>query len=620
MMHLHSQDVASDGGINQDAVAKLFGRSTEEPWAVFFREVFQNSNDARLSKSAPFDFVASTTYMPDSAKALVRASVNAVIQLPAWRGLLEFLQKSSSPCLVIADRKTTGLTGGIDPKKDSTNSNFSNFFYKLGRDNSRDSGGGAFGFGRNVFFQSSRANSIFVYSRFKTDTGMTTRFMGMAAGSHYFDQTQKTGRHWWGESHQELPVAPFEGAAADALAETFGISKHLGDDTGTAVMILDPDHHDLVELIKTLRTCAEIYAWPHLVALSDQSGPGCRFEFFANDEQLEDLDPTSPSSPIHSHYVAATAPTDAIKKVMDISLANSLSHETREKLSLPSEHKLLGRLSYLTLPTALAVEPPETYINCGLPSGSSIALYRDAKIIVKYLKVQAPDEQLTVRGTFEVAPTYFTTFRQAENLTHDEWEHGRLGLGRGLANPVKIALDKIVDVFAPTGIASTDTGGSQGGDVLLADKIGKFIDGLTGGGLFIENPQPGGGGGGGGGRVSRPKLVINKSKIVEVLDTEAFADFSFELQNPSGSMGYTAVFDALVGTGDGGSESKSDKPAGTLDPKVVWVRVGDNQALPNGLDLDGLPDSTIITVRVSYPRNSRVRIGSSVSQRTQAGQ
>ena len=53
---LHSQEVSGDGSINQDAVEKLFDKNSSGPWGEFFREVFQNSNDARLSKNETFKF------------------------------------------------------------------------------------------------------------------------------------------------------------------------------------------------------------------------------------------------------------------------------------------------------------------------------------------------------------------------------------------------------------------------------------------------------------------------------------------------------------------------------------------------------------------------------------
>ena len=54
--YLHSQEVSGDGSINQDAVEKLFDKNTSGPWGEFFREVFQNSNDARVSKNETFRF------------------------------------------------------------------------------------------------------------------------------------------------------------------------------------------------------------------------------------------------------------------------------------------------------------------------------------------------------------------------------------------------------------------------------------------------------------------------------------------------------------------------------------------------------------------------------------
>ena len=607
--------MSPDGAINQDAVTKLFGKGAEEPWAVFFREVFQNSNDARNSQHESIEFIVSTGELPSKAVSLIRGSVTGLDRIPAWQGLTQYLDAAHHPTLLIADKGTSGLNGGTNPSLDRENSNFNNFFYKLGRDKDRDSGGGAYGFGRNVFFQVSETKSIFVYTRFLVDGVLSSRFMGMAAGDHYFDgKANYTGRHWWGEYGDSTPIIPLSNRVADDMAEIFAMKEVLGDGTGTAILVLGPEHEDLEVLVETLRACAEIYAWPHLLPHQESGVASCIFTFSVGGLALDPIEPASQTSPVHLHYLAHLATGESLTKVVDIKLERNLSATTVDKFRLSNQHLDLGRLTYMQLPKDVVEPTSDLYLNCGLPDGSSIALFRDAKIIVKYLQIQSTEPLLLIRGTFEASAIHSSTFRSSENLTHDEWDHRRLNLQRGHTNPVKVALDKIMDTFSPANQTIAAPNGDFKGDLILSDRIGAFLIGLTGGGAFVSPGSTGAAArrpsrsGTGKVRGSRPMLELVGRKLISADLDEAKAEFVFILTKQDDINSGRIRFQPSTTLGDGMVQKKSDQPVGIIQPSVFQVSTKRGAVLGQTLELSGLGSGDEVKVTVCYPRNSWVKL------------
>lgn len=620
MMRLHSQVMPPDGGINQEAIKKLFG-SSSNPWSVFFREVFQNSNDARIANDSPFEFIMEVGHLPASALTLIKPIIQKVEKFPAWKGLSDYVSRGDHRTLVVVDRNTSGLDGGLRLSEDKIRSNFADFFFRLGRDTSRDSGGGAFGFGRNVFFQTSTTNSIFVYTRFKNGSGTGSRFMGMSAGTHYHDGSQNlTGRHWWGAQDEELPIAPFTGVQADDLADTFGIKTVLGDATGTAIVVLGPATDDIDSLALKLRTCAEIYAWPHLLPINDSGEPSCEFTFISNGKLLEGINPRDSESPVNGYFLSALGTEGNLTQVLDIKLERNLGAKTVELLKLPKEHKQLGRLTYVSLPSAILAPVEELYIECGLPEKSSIALYRDAKIVVKYLPIQNMDPQLRINGFFQVDPAYFRTFRDAENLTHDTWDHDLLGIAPGNTNPVKIALARISDHFSPNTESGNTQLGQNGGDAYVSDQVGKFLEGVFGGGSFLPPLDPPSGRGRGGGGGARRPVLEPLSRAIKSANAElAIGTFVFSCLQKVKSDDFTCNIKALTALGNGDVESQKDSPNGLPAPEVKTISTSDGLQLENGFNFNQIGLESIIEVTVEFPRDSRVQLAIEISKVNQDG-
>ena len=153
-LEFHSQVTSPDGGFNIEGWAKLVQGG--QPWATFFREVFQNSNDARISPQTPINFTVDLSEISNEAKMAILAPLQDKSDQAASLGLNELATADAVNMLVVADSHTLGLSGGTNPQTNREPSRFSQFFFDLGRKEGSSDSGGSFGFGRNVLFRLAR--------------------------------------------------------------------------------------------------------------------------------------------------------------------------------------------------------------------------------------------------------------------------------------------------------------------------------------------------------------------------------------------------------------------------------------------------------------------------------
>ena len=219
-------------------------------------------------------------------------------------------------------------------------------------------------------------------------------------------------------------------------------------------------------------------------------------------------------------------------------------------------------------------------------------------------------------GYFEVDPVYFSTFREAENLTHDTWDSNLLGLSPGSTNPVKLSLGKIEDHFSPSSDME-GLGSRQGsGDAYVSDQVGKFLEGVLGGGAFLPplDPPTGGGGGGGGGGPKRPSLVPVSRAVVSAKPDRATGEFRFKCSKREDSELFICEIRVHTALGNGELESRKDAPIGSVVPEILTIEDSAGLNLGNGFNFCEVDDGSEICVTVSYPRNSRVQVVVEVSK------
>lgn len=566
-LHVFSQVVPVDGGVNQDAVSKLLAREASNPWPVFFKEVFQNSNDARLKLDGQFSFLVETKPLGQAAVDFLHsAQLDDGVEISYLSPYLSQISPNSTS-LFVTDKGTTGLGGGLDPRNAGESSKFCNFFYKYGREQGSSHDGGAFGFGRNVFFSASTASTIFVYTKFQEFGVEKSRLMGMTANKHFAAAGKNyTGRHWWANSKSESGTyMPFEGSMADSIAEKFGFPKFESGETGTSVMVVSPATESPSSLARDLQICALIYAWPHF--LSEPGRKPTRFEFTSFGQDLAGFEEDLSDTPLGIHAATFLG----LVNENDSSPITVSSVHQRLKDSHPLLTRAVGSLNY----EKFAYVPSEDAINqelqtMGFPSSSSIALMRSPRIVVKYLDVGDKFSPTRTMGSFVVSPEWDPVFREAENLTHDEWEPGRLGLPKGAANPVIQVLKNIPALFSPQQERSKS---EISGNALLADEIASLLSSASigGSGPMIPDDRGGaghvpGGGSPPGGKPRSIKFSEVSRGLVKAEGNRVQGYFDFAVK---GTLAKDEHFSARVFVVNAaGKEDPEDAPLGTVSPII----------------------------------------------------
>jgi hypothetical protein len=576
-MKVFSNELAADGGINQDAVSKLLAKDASNPWPTFFREVFQNSNDARLSSQQTFTFQVETKKIGESAaKKILEAHLDNAVPLSALSVNLPSLKHSDS-CLMVSDFGTTGLGGTTDPRTADENSKFSNFFFKFGRESDQTHDGGAFGFGRNVLFSASLASTIFVYTRFVDGDQVRSRFMGMTANSHFkHDNKNFTGRHWWCDGKDATGAyKPFQNGDADEIAAAFGFPVFPVGETGTSVMVLMPgDDPDL--LVAKLQLSALIHAWPHF--LDEPNRKRANFVFSSFGELLSPLSPLDTDSPLRPFAMTFLDLVSDLEKSPQIT-CSSIHPMLQEKYSDGVDlTRAMGAILSASFPVTSSTKISDQLIEAGLPSISSIAVMRSPRIVVRYLSIGESNAQVRNFGCFIAHLEWDPVFREAENLTHDEWEPSRLNLPKGAANPIRQTLDKIPELYISE---SRKLAGLGSGNAAIGDEIGELLKSpVIGGPVGDPEPELGGGGGGGGGG-GRGQRIILRSKLLEGEEgNRVSVTYAFEMLGLDAITESEISADPFVMTPAG---REVEAPKGVRPPETTLIKIDEVGTSPRYL-------------------------------------
>lgn len=605
--------VSETMGVTGGALSDLFTNVVEsssvlDRWTVFLRETLQNSNDQRLDNGDAVRFGLHYQTLSGLGFETLQRMLNQ--DAPhALAGDIVFPEGLDSiPLLVVVDSMTVGLNGDTDPQVASDDSNFCNFFFFSGQLESRHTGGGSFGIGRNVLFSASRYRTIVVYSETVVNGSLEKRFMAMAAGKSFrHDAKQFTGRHWWGIEDKARPggVLPVIGDQAEILAKQFGLHSHLNGSTGTAIGVVAPLFEEPQVEMESLRDAIIINAWPHLLHEKGKQA-SLAIHLSVNGKPIDLGDVRDPNSPVKG-FVTAYLRDESVSKVSTQVISFHGNNDHFKDFSVAKEKKTIGEIAWVKNIEQEALS--QKYLSMGLVKGSSVALMRSPKIIVRYLSVDEQNDGSVIRATFEVNPNYEEVFRKSENVLHDEWQPKRLKLAKGLSNPVSQAIEKIEKAFAR---AKSALGGpSEVGDepTQIANELGKLMVGM---GVTGGTSGGGGTGGGGGGRGGKgPRLVFqpeSNPRIVSVDGSICEGEFIFRVKgNPSEQK---VMFKPVVKVWLGDSV-ENDPPMGSIVPEVKSLTVfseGEESKSIEGnyLKASDVKNQDLVKVRVSYSNDVQV--------------
>ncbi|MGY1858079.1 hypothetical protein [Modestobacter sp. SYSU DS0290] len=239
-----------------------------DPLTVFVRETAQNSWDARLPGVETVYRLELTTVAPTHRPTWERLlTPPAAVQ--EHLGVGRAVRTPNLRLLSVVDRATKGLGGPTradqltDGRRD-----WISFVLNVGEKRDTAFGGGTYGYGKAVLYRLSRVGAILVYTRTTDESGaLTSRLIGIALGRSFDNRGRVdaesrpfTGRHWWGDV-QDDHVEPLVGDAADDVARALGLAPFDVSESGTTLVVIDPDLDDFEDTDHAAGHLAETIAW-----------------------------------------------------------------------------------------------------------------------------------------------------------------------------------------------------------------------------------------------------------------------------------------------------------------------------------------------------------------------
>ncbi|WP_163560518.1 hypothetical protein [Halomonas sp. NO4] len=442
-MELYSEPFASTGNIAGEGFGNLLGRPMLGMVQTVMRESIQNSIDAARLGSGPSVLIRIRTLDQEELAAL---RDDVLTQFPeereSRRKLETCLAGSSVRVMEICDFNTTGLGGPLsaDIPAGSESPDFVNFVRNVGVPRDTDQGGGTYGYGKTVLYSMSGCATILLDTMTSHRGLKERRFIGCHLGDAFDgkmpDGTRRrfTGRYWWGDCRQAGSVDPVRGDSAVELAGRLGLPQRDEADSGTSVMILDPQFDDdeddqaiCDDLVETLLW----NFWPRMIASTlDERRLNVTIEIEGRTHPV----PRPEDFPPLDLYASA------LEQIRH-------SPEQAEAIRCGKPKANLGRLAFSK---GLRGERwgPATRENSSVPAqNAAIALMRPVELVVRYIEgTHFPDDRYEWAGVFVCSdePAVEHAYARAEPPAHDDWLYENLPKGND-KTWVKVGLERLRD-------------------------------------------------------------------------------------------------------------------------------------------------------------------------------
>ncbi|MFC4067008.1 hypothetical protein [Actinoplanes subglobosus] len=320
--------------------------------------------------------------------------------------------------MTISDRGTKGLGGPTraDVARGDEPRDWVSFVLNVGDPPDTRRGGGTYGYGKGVLYQISRAGTVIVHTRTMTASGPESRFIGICLGEsmELADPQGRgrpyTGRHWWGDVGVEH-VEPLVGVRATEVAESLGLPAFTGDDTGTDVVIVEPDFGDESDE-ETAQYLADAIAWNLWPIMLERRGM-VRLVPRVRNRGVDIAVPMPEKTRGLRTFVAAYGRLEG--------------EDNAEILMCGSPRKALGRLA-LERQLIPPYEPPPAAQDLGITTAPHhVCLMRAPELVVKYHPGPEPaGSNLAYAGVFRAFDEMDRTYAAAEPPTHDDWVFAQL--------------------------------------------------------------------------------------------------------------------------------------------------------------------------------------------------
>ncbi|ODU04062.1 MAG: hypothetical protein ABS81_11820 [Pseudonocardia sp. SCN 72-86] len=290
------------------------------------------------------------------------------------------------------------------------------FVLNVGEKRDTEYGGGTYGYGKAVLYRLSKVGTILVYTRTEEPgVGLESRLIGIAMRSSFDGREQPTdaprpftGRHWWGDVQQNH-VEPLRGGEADNIARSLGLTPFADDESGTTLIVLDPDLDEFDSVDAAARHLADTLAWQLWpIMLPERGADRLVAEVRAGGTTFSVPDPAD-TYPLEM-FVAA------YRKQRD---GNGVVLECKS----PRQH--LGRFAVqeeYVLPMAKD-SAPLAAVYAGVPGDPHhVCLMRSPELVVRYHEQTEPSSaSRAYAGVFRADDALDETYAAAEPPTHDQW-------------------------------------------------------------------------------------------------------------------------------------------------------------------------------------------------------
>ena len=544
-MKLFSEKMSPLGAVNLDSIQKLFTITELDDISVFVRETAQNSWDARIMTADKIGAGIDLDYKITQISADLQTAFDKFFFKDANGNIkrnIERHTRKGQTMLIVQDKGTVGLAGPTIATERGISNNYVAFLLNIGQEHHDATSGGAFGFGKSVFFRASVPKTILIYTRTKNAAEqIESRLIGVTLNRIPGD-TQHTGRHWWCEpavvNGQDVP-RPIIGDKADKLGEILGFKVYTGDETGTAIAVIGPEFENLKRVghtnqdSKLLADCiaeaANFWYWPRMEGGGKQDGK-LRCKVWHEKNLVIPFD-YAETAPFKAYKECLSVIQKAVASGGNPGLTNTPFQQFHE---IKYQYKRVGYLcltKYLRAdrqPFKSRIVDPDTGTVMSHPLGSilwktvneeatnrHVALIRSPGQVIQYLRLpECSDNMMEYAAVFFLHPEganggellqYFT---KSEPAAHDRWE------SNNNAGPVANTLNKIKELvrdFARPESQGASSPASGLGNV-SSSLASLWSSGEGSGGLKVRR---GGGGGGDGGAASKIKVKPGKLYAIE---------------------------------------------------------------------------------------------------------
>lgn len=607
----HRWDPAGSG--DAKSIQKAIGRSSLDLWNILLRESLQNSWDAREGNQISFR-VSETELTTDQSSILVDDLFGELPPNGASRRLPHQLKHGRLRVLLICDTHTKGLGGPVradvaTPR--GTRRDFVDFVRNFGRSEEKGLQGGTYGYGKGILYRVSSVGLCLVYSQTKIAGRIEPRLIGLSGGDPEYDHEGRkfTGRNWWGILASDGVADPLTGPDARDVAISVGMPVPSEDETGTCVMIMAPREVDDEReeaapsaRMEAIRDAAVKWAWPHAVDVG--KGPSVSFFFSLDGIPLPPIVPLK--EPSVRHFAQAYIDLERSSQTGQ----DPVSPQT--KLKSIASQRPLQNLGTLAMRQAI----PSLSDDEGL--ANTVALLRNPRIVVKYLRVASPPSEYCVYSVFVGDPSVDEDYASSEPVAHDDWVVDDAEK-RGRRNFVRTALNRITATFQE--IHSSQQPAVQTRPVSGAAKISTSLGGLVGGisgygaASQPESPRPPGGPGGGGGSRRAAVRLAGPPTLLEVND-QPHVKFTYEVRGGKSGDRVQLRARAQVVIDGGATEKDDDAPFLASKPEFVAWSVGGvlsrdsvlSVSLPTDDRFDAIftqPEDTAVRATVDLERTTK---------------